>query len=44
MVTPETRQAVLDGALANTRAMVAAAKDSQAAKAAEGSTESLSNQ
>lgn len=44
MASSEVRQAVLDGALANTRAMVAAAKDSQAAKAAEGSTESLSNQ
>lgn len=41
MATSEVRQAVLDGALANTRALVATAK---ASKATEGSTKSLSNQ
>ena len=44
MASSEARQAVLDGALANTRALVAAAKDSQATKVPEGSTKLLSNQ
>ena len=44
MASSEVRQAVLDGALANTRALVEAAKGSQAVEATEGSTQSLSNQ